>query len=68
MASMSVRALRCPTCAGKMKVLATITEPDVVKKILDHLRVRSSPMPRAPARDPDWEQTALGFDADADAA
>jgi hypothetical protein len=45
-------------------VLATITQPDVVRKILQHLGVRSSPLPRAPARDPDGEQMDLGFDAD----
>jgi hypothetical protein len=60
--------LVCPRCSRKMRVVATITQPDVVRKILDHLGVRSSPLPRAPARDPDWEQTALGFDADANAA
>ena len=58
-------ALKCPKCARRMHVVATITEPDVVKKILDHLGVRSTPLPHAPARDPDWEQRALGFDADA---
>ncbi|MEP7121583.1 MAG: hypothetical protein ABJE95_11755 [Byssovorax sp.] len=52
-------------CSRKMRVVATVIQPDVVKKILDHLRVRSLPLPRAPARDPDGEQTALGFDADA---
>jgi hypothetical protein len=33
----------------------------VVRRILDQLVVRSSPLPRAPARDPTWEQTELGF-------
>jgi hypothetical protein len=40
-----------------MTVLATITDPEVVRKILDPLRVRSTPLPRAPARDPIWVQT-----------
>jgi len=57
--------LRCPRCSGKMRVLSTITEPPVVRQILDHLGVRASPLPRAPARDPDWEQIDLGFAADA---
>jgi voltage-gated potassium channel Kch len=60
--------LSCPTCARKMRVVATITQPDVVRKILVHLGVRSTPLPRAPARDPPLEQTALGFDTGADAA
>jgi hypothetical protein len=34
----------------------------VVRQILDHLGVRAAPLPRAPARDPDWEQVDLGFD------
>ena len=56
-------ALTCPRCTRKMRVLSTITDPAVVRKILDHLRVRSTPLPRAPARDPTWEQTELGLDA-----
>ena len=55
--------LTCPRCARKMRVVATITQPDVVRKILDHLGVRSTPLPRAPAREPAWEQTDLGFEA-----
>jgi len=55
--------LRCPRCSRRMHVLSTITEPPVVRKILEHLGVRASPLPRAPARDPDWEQVDLGFEA-----
>ena len=55
--------LTCPRCGRKMRVLATIVDPSVVRKILEHIDVRSSPLPRAPARDPTWEQTELGFDA-----
>ena len=29
-----------------------IIEPPVVRQILEHLGVRASPLPRAPARDP----------------
>jgi hypothetical protein len=57
--------LRCPRCSHKMRVLSTITDPAVIRKILEHLDVRSTPLPRAPARDPDWEQADLGFDAEA---
>ena len=46
-----------------MRVLATLVEPCVVRKILDHLRVRSSPLPRAPPRDPYAEQGDFGFEA-----
>ena len=55
-------ALRCPACDAKMRVLATLTDPSVVKKILLHLRVRTDPLPRTRARDPTG-QLALGFDA-----
>jgi hypothetical protein len=55
--------LKCPKCNRKMRVIATVTNPAVVGKILKHLGVRASPMPRAPARDPDWKQTDLGFEA-----
>jgi hypothetical protein len=53
--------LKCPSCGRKMVVLGTITEPAVVRKILEPLGVRASPLPRAPARDPDWEQVNLGL-------
>jgi hypothetical protein len=42
--------------------VATITAPPVVRQILEHLGVRASPLPRAPARDPGWEQVDLGFE------
>jgi hypothetical protein len=60
--------LECPRCARKMRVLATITEPATVRRILEHLGAYADPLPRAPARDSIWEQTGLVFDADADAA
>jgi len=44
-----------------MQVLATITEPVVVRKFLEHLGVRASPLPRAPPRDP--EQADFDFEA-----
>jgi hypothetical protein len=55
--------LACPRCARKMRVLSTITDPATIRRILTHLRVRADPLPRAPSRDPTWEQANLGFDA-----
>jgi hypothetical protein len=55
--------LACPRCARKMRVLSTLTEPSSVRKILDHLGMRSEPLVAAPARDPTWEQATFGFDA-----
>jgi hypothetical protein len=57
-----VDALRCPRCAGRMRVLATIVEPATVKKILTHLGLPTTPPPRAPARDPTGQES---FDFDA---
>jgi len=57
-----VDALRCPTCSGRMRVMATLTEPDTVKKILAHLGLPTEPLPRARARDPTGQES---FDFDA---
>jgi hypothetical protein len=35
-----VDPLICAGCGGEMRVVALITEPSVIKKILDHLRRR----------------------------
>jgi hypothetical protein len=50
-------ALRCATCAARMRVLATVSEPSVVKKILSHLSLPTEPLPRAGARDPPGQQS-----------
>jgi hypothetical protein len=50
MRSLGVNALECPRCQSQMVLLALITAPQVVEKILDHLRIPSSPPPVAPAR------------------
>jgi len=45
-----VDALSCPRCLAPMVVLALISEPAVVRRILDHLGLPSSPPPLAPPR------------------
>jgi len=55
-------ALRCPRCDHRMRVISTINDPVVAKKILAHLGLRTDPLPRAPARDPTG-QTHFDFDA-----
>jgi hypothetical protein len=55
-------ALRCPRCDAKMRLLATITEPDAVTNILRGLGMRTDPLPRARARDPTAPMD-FGFDA-----
>ena len=44
----------CPECAGKVKVIASIEDPRVIKKILDHLGLDSlAPTPWPPRGPPD---------------
>ena len=46
-----VDPLVCPRCGGEMRVVGFITEPAVIKRILDHLRKREKllrPPPHAP--------------------
>jgi hypothetical protein len=42
-------ALRCPVCAGKMRVLTAITQPDVARRILKCLSLPPRAPPIAPA-------------------
>ena len=51
-----------PKCDRKLRPIATVTDPETVRKILVHLGVRAEPLPRAPARDPTG-QTDFDFDA-----
>jgi len=50
-----VDALICPKCATLLRVLAFLSDPAVVTKILDHLRLPSSAPPLAPIRMPEDE-------------
>jgi hypothetical protein len=47
-----VDALRCPKCSAALVVLAFITDPRIVRKILTHLKLPAAPLPLAPARAP----------------
>jgi len=47
---MDVDALTCLGCGVPMVVLAFLTDPTVVSKILAHLGLPTSPPPLAPAR------------------
>ncbi len=42
----------CHLCSGKMKIIAVIEEPEVVKKILYHLGLPTKPPEPWPARGP----------------
>ena len=45
-------ALTCPKCHGCMKILAAITKPEAIRKILDHLGISSEAPRRTAARSP----------------
>ena len=38
---------RCPQCAGEVRVIATVTEPALIARILEHLRRREHDAPQA---------------------
>jgi hypothetical protein len=58
-----VLPLICPRCGGEMQLIAFVTEPASVKRILTHLGEPTTPPPVSPARSPplseafDWDQT-----------
>ena len=47
-----IDALTCPYCGGKRKLIALLTDGAVVRKILEHLGLPTSPPALAPARAP----------------
>jgi hypothetical protein len=48
--------LECPACGGDIRLIAFITEPGPIRKILTHLGEPLEPPPLSPARGPptDW--------------
>ena len=48
--------LECPACGGDIRLIAFITEPGPIRKILTHLGEPLAPPPVSPARGPptDW--------------
>jgi hypothetical protein len=44
--------LKCPRCSGRMRYIATITEREVVKKILEHVGLPVRGPPQEPASNP----------------
>jgi hypothetical protein len=47
-----VDVLKCSRCQGQMLLIACIEEPDVAKKILEHLGLRAEPLPTLRAQAP----------------
>ena len=58
--TMGVDALECPRCRGTMKLIAEITEPEAVVKILRAMGLPDAAPRAAPARPP--PQSAFEFD------
>jgi hypothetical protein len=52
---------RCPRCPGRLRVLAFITQPDIVVRILDHLGLSTSGPSIEPARGPPQTDFADDF-------
>jgi uncharacterized protein YbaR (Trm112 family) len=47
--------LACPRCGGRMSLIATIEEPQVIRKILGHLGLPTEiPLPRPPPAPSDF--------------
>jgi hypothetical protein len=47
-----IDVLRCARCAGRLRFVAAIDDPEVVRRILGHLRLPTSIAPPLPARPP----------------
>jgi hypothetical protein len=47
--------LICPRCGGPARVIAAITEPDVIRQILAHVGEPPARAPRSGGREPDEE-------------
>ena len=55
--------LACPRCNGRLRLIALIEQPAVVRRILGHLGLPTDiPVPR-PSRAPPLDSVALGDDA-----
>jgi hypothetical protein len=49
----AVDVLTCPHCGGPRRLIAQLTDPIVVRKILGHLGLPTEPPRSAPARSPE---------------
>jgi hypothetical protein len=50
--SFEIDVLACPTCGGRLRVLGDVTEPAMVRLVLDSLRMPADAPRVARARDP----------------
>lgn len=49
----------CPSCGGRMRLLALVTDPKSVARFMRHLGEPLEPPARAPARDPPFWQSRV---------
>lgn len=56
--------LECPNCGGDIRLIAFITNPGPIRKILTHLGEPLEPPPVSPARGPptDWGELIQAHD------
>ena len=54
-----VDVFECPRCTGRMRIVATITQPEVIRSILECVGLPARPPPLAPARE--LEQPEFDF-------
>ena len=59
-----IDVLACPECGGRLRLLATIEDPAVVRKILSHLGIAIECPRPAPARPPPEVTGLLDFGSD----
>jgi len=59
-----IDVLECPMCQGRMKIISTIKDPEVIHRILEHLGLPTEVPSPAPARSPQLELEDIIYDFD----
>src|SRR5690606_29534830 len=57
--TLGLELARCPSCGGRMRLLALVTDPKSVARFMRHLGEPLEPPARAPARDPPFWQSRV---------
>jgi len=57
--SFAIEVDKCPSCGGRMKLRALVTEPASVRRLLRHLGEPTGPPLLAPARDPPYYRSPV---------
>jgi uncharacterized protein YbaR (Trm112 family) len=63
-----IDVLECPSCKGRMRVIAAIDQPKLIARILTHLGLPARAPPLAPARFEPRGSPSGDLDLDADFA